>query len=191
MAPPHLLEAPDKWVDLYGNYLYRFALARISDPERAEDLVQETFLAALKSRRNFKQRSSPKTWLTAILKHKLIDHLRKSGREQNWDSEEALDRNIDEMFDDTGHWSMRPRRWNTHPDAHFEQKEFLKILYACLAALPKRIARIFMMREMEGSSTEEICQVMGITSTNCWTMLYRARNGLRRCLQHNWFDAVN
>jgi RNA polymerase sigma-70 factor (ECF subfamily) len=186
----HGLEDPEEWIDLYGDYLYRFALARISDPERAEDLVQETFLAALKSRPHFKQRSSPKTWLTAILKHKIIDHLRKSYREQTWESEEALDRSIDEMFDEAGPWSMRPRRWNTNPDAHFEQKEFLKVLYACLAGLPKRIARIFTMREIEGLGTEEICQVMGITSTNCWTMLYRARNGLRRCLQHNWFDDV-
>jgi len=185
----HVLEAPEEWVDLYGDYLYRFALARTSDPGRSEDLVQETFLAALKSRRNFKHKSSPKTWLTAILKHKIIDYLRKTSREQTWDSEEALDRKIDQMFDDAGHWSIRPRRWDTHPSDHFEQKEFLKIIYDCLAGLPKRIAQIFMMREMEGSSTEEICQVMGISSTNCWTMLYRARNGLRRCLQLNWFDA--
>lgn len=189
MTTNHILETPEEWVDLYGDYLYRFALARTSDPEHAEDLVQETFLAALKSRHNFKHQSSPKTWLTAILKHKIIDYLRKSSREQTWDSEEALDRKIDEMFDDDGHWSIRPRRWDTHPGEHFEQKEFLKMLYDCLAGLPKRIAQIFMMREMEGSSTEEICQVMGISSTNCWTMLYRARNGLRRCLQLNWFDA--
>jgi len=190
LTPHHVLEAPEEWVDLYGDYLYRFALARTSDPGRSEDLVQETFLAALKSRRNFKHQSSPRTWLTAILKHKIIDHLRKFKREQTWDSEEALDRKTDEMFDGAGHWSIRPRRWDAHPGDHFEQKEFLKILYTCLAGLPKRIAEIFIMREMEGSSTEEICQVMEVTSTNCWTMLYRARNGLRRCLQLNWFDAM-
>jgi len=184
------LEAPEEWVDRYGDYLYRFALARITDPDRAGDLVQETFLAALKSRGNFKRQSSPKTWLTAILKHKIIDYLRKSMREQTWDSEDALDRSIDEMFDANGRWSMRPHRWHSHPGDHFEQKEFLNVLYACLAGLPRRIARIFMMREMEGASTEEICDVMGVTSTNCWTMLYRARNGLRRCLQRSWFDAM-
>ena len=189
MTKHHVLESPEEWVDLYGDYLYRFALMRIKDPERAEDLVQEAFLAALKSRHNFKQQSSPKTWLTAILKHKIIDHLRKSNREQTWNDVEALDRNIDELFDDLGHWSMRPRRWHTDPGDQFKQKEFMQILYDCLAGLPQRIAKIFMMRELEGSTTDEICQVMEITSTNCWTMLYRARNGLRRCLQLNWFDA--
>jgi RNA polymerase sigma-70 factor (TIGR02943 family) len=186
----HVLEAPEEWVDRYGDYLYRFALARTSDPDRAEDLVQETFLAALKSRGNFKQQSSPKTWLTAILKHKIIDYLRKANREQTWDSQEALDRRIDDMFNVDGRWSVQPRRWRTNPGDHIEQKEFMDMLYLCLAELPKRIARIFMMREMEGASTDEICQVMEITSTNCWTMLYRARNGLQRCLQLNWFDSV-
>ena len=190
MTAHHLLEAPEEWVDRYGDYLYRFALARITDPDRAGDLVQETFLAALKSRGNFKRQSSPKTWLTAILKHKIIDYLRKTMREQTWNSEDALDRSIDEMFDVNGRWRIRPHRWHTDPGDHFEQKEFLNVLYACLAGLPRRIARIFMMREMEGASTEEICDVMGVTSTNCWTMLYRARNGLRRCLQRSWFDAI-
>ena len=110
MTAHHLLEAPEEWVDRYGDYLYRFALARITDPDRAGDLVQETFLAALKSRGNFKRQSAPKTWLTAILKHKIIDYLRKSMREQTWDSEDALDRSIDEMFDANGRWSMRPHR---------------------------------------------------------------------------------
>lgn len=107
MATPHDLEPPEEWVDRYGDTLFRFALARIGDPARAEDLVQETFLAALKPRRNFQQRSSPRTWLTAILKHKIIDHLRKAGREQAWGSEEALDRSIEELFDAAGHWSVR------------------------------------------------------------------------------------
>ena len=190
MNETQALAPADEWVDRYGDDLYRFALARTRDAEKAEELVQETFLAALKSRHNFKQQSSARTWMTAILKHKILDHLRKSKRVQSWDNEEALDRQIDDMFDGAGHWSVRPKRWDTHPGEHFEQKEFLDILYECLAGLPKRIARVFMMREMDGASTQDICQVMGISSTNCWTMLYRARNGLRRCLQHNWFDAT-
>ena len=190
MTKHRLLEPPEEWVDRYGDYLYRFALARTRNAERAEELVQETFLAALRSRRNYKQQSSPRTWMTAILKHKIVDHLRKANREQSWSDENALDREIDEMFDRAGHWAMRPRRWKTHPGDHFEQKEFLRILYECLAGLPQRIAQVFMRREMEDASTEDICQEMGITSTNCWTMLYRARTRLRRCLQHNWFDAT-
>ncbi len=181
------LEDPSVWVDLYGDYLYRFALSRINDPALAEDLVQETFLAALKSRRHFKMRSAAKTWLTAILKHKIVDTFRKRQRERIIDNEEALDRNIESFFSDEGRWKIHPPQWENNPVQHYEQKEFLDILFDCLTTLPQRIAQIFMLREMEGMKTEEICQVMEITATNCWTMLYRARTALRSCLELNWF----
>ncbi len=181
------LEDPSAWVDLYGDDLYRFALARIKDPSLAEDLVQETFLAALKSRKNFKKRSSARTWFTAILKHKIIDCLRKRQRERIMDDEETLDRRLTSYFEDDGHWKIHPHKWKNNPVEHYEQKEFLDVLFACLTAMPQRIARIFMLREMEGLKTEEICQLMKITATNCWTMLYRARSALRRCLESSWF----
>ncbi len=184
---PRSLEDPSIWVDRYGDYLYRFALARIHDPVVAEDLVQETFLAALKSRRNFEKRATVKTWLTAILRHKIVDFIRKRQRERVIDNEEALDRSLEAFFNDNGHWKIHPAKWAHNPGKHYEQKEFLDILYDCLTGLPRRIARIFMLREMEGLQTEEICQQMKISATNCWTMLYRARSALRRCLELNWF----
>ncbi|MBL0714397.1 MAG: sigma-70 family RNA polymerase sigma factor [Desulfosarcina sp.] len=188
LAEARQLEDPVAWVDLYGDYLYRFAVARINDPVLAEDLVQETFLAALKSRENFKMRSAAKTWLTAILKHKIVDCIRKRQREKIVDTEEALDRNLEDFFNEAGHWEIHPRKWETNPAKHYEQKEFLDTLFECLTVMPRRIARIFMLREMEGLETEEICQVMEITATNCWTMLYRARTALRSCLESNWFS---
>ena len=181
------LEDPSVWVDLYGDYLYRFALARINDPTLAEDLVQETFLAALKSRRNFEMRSAAKTWLTAILKHKIVDCIRKRQRERIIDNEEALDRNLEAFFSEDGNWKIHPPKWENNPVKHYEQKEFLDILFDCLSGIPQRIARIFMLREMEGLTTDEICKVMEISATNCWTMLYRARTALRSCLDLNWF----
>ncbi len=182
-----LLEDPSVWVDLYGDYLYRFALARINDPTLAEDLVQETFVAALKSRRNFEMRSAAKTWLTAILKHKIVDCIRKRQRERIIDNEEALDRNLEAFFNEDGNWKIHPPKWENNPVKHYEQKEFLDILFDCLSGIPQRIARIFMLREMEGLTTDEICKVMEISATNCWTMLYRARTALRSCLDLNWF----
>ena len=182
------LEDPTAWVDLYGDYLYRFALSRINDTVVAEDLVQETFLAALKSRANFKRRSAAKTWLTAILKHKIVDCIRKRRRESIIDNEEALDRNLETYFNQDGNWRIHPHKWENNPIQYYEQKEFLDVLFECLSALPRRIAQIFMLREMEGLKTEEICQVMQITATNCWTMLYRARTALRSCLALNWFS---
>ena len=181
------LEDPSIWVDLYGDYLYRFALSRVNDPTLAEDLVQETFLAALKSRRNFERRAAAKTWLTAILKHKIVDSIRKRQRERIIDNEEALDRNLEAFFSEEGNWKIHPPKWENNPVKHYEQKEFLDILFDCLTGLPRRIARIFMLREMDGLKTAEICQVMEISATNCWTMLYRARTALRSCLELNWF----
>ncbi len=181
------LEDPSVWVDLYGDYLYRFALSRINDPTLAEDLVQETFLAALKSRRNFERRAAAKTWLTAILKHKIVDCIRKRQRERIIDNEEALDRNLEAFFNEDGNWKIHPSKWKNNPVKHYEQKEFIDVLFECLTGMPRRIAQIFMLREMEGLKTEEICQVMEISTTNCWTMLYRARTALRSCLELNWF----
>ena len=75
------IDNPENWVDEYGDYLYRYALSRVKDPIIAEDLVQETFLAALKARHNFQGRSTARTWMIAILKHKIVDYIRQKVRE--------------------------------------------------------------------------------------------------------------
>jgi RNA polymerase sigma-70 factor (ECF subfamily) len=185
------MDNPDIWVDRYGDFLYRFALARVKDTSIAEDLVQETFLAALRARENFQGRSAPKTWLVAILKHKIVDHIRKSVREQSLDSFDSVDKVIEDAFDDRGEWKVKPRSWTINPMKILEQKEFMAILYRCLAELPSRLSRAFMMREIDGLDTEEICKVLDISATNSWVMLYRARMGLRSCLEDKWLNVGN
>ena len=185
---------PAGWVDTYGNFLYRFASSRIKDPSVAEDLVQETFLAALKSRANFEGRASTRTWLIAILKHKIVDHIRRQVREQASDNVEALSDAaaqdvIDAEFKSDGHWRHRPSKWVVNPMKVYEQKEFMDVLYSCLADLPKRQADTFMMREIDGFSTEEICKALNVSATNSWVLLYRARMLLRRCIENKWLDA--
>lgn len=182
------LEDPAIWVDRYGDYLYRFALARVKDPSSAEDLVQETFLAALKGREKFQRRSALKTWLTAILKHKIIDQLRKKNRIQTIEDIDAVGETVDGFFEKSGAWRIRPGNWDVNPGKILEQRQFMDTLYQCLSELPERLARAFMLREMEGLSTEELCKSMQITATNSWVMLYRARAYLRRCLEINWFE---
>lgn len=182
------IENPDLWVEQYGDYLYRFALARIKDPALAEDLVQETFLAALKGRKNFQRRSALKTWLTAILKHKIIDHLRKKNRIQTIEDIDAVGETVDGFFEKSGAWRIRPGNWDVNPGKILEQRQFMDTLYRCLSDLPERLAKAFMLREMEGLSTEELCKSLQITATNSWVMLYRARAYLRRCLEINWFE---
>jgi RNA polymerase sigma-70 factor (ECF subfamily) len=186
-----LPDQPEYWVDQYGDGLYRFALARVKDPSAAEDLVQETFVSAIRSLKSFKGKSSRKTWLTAILKYKIVDYYRKRGREnpsENLDRIDAYETSQDDLFNEKGGWSLLPAKWATDPGKIQEQREFLDVFYRCLGDIPKRLAKIFMLREIDGAETEEICQEMEITATNSWTMLYRARMGLRRCLEARWLD---
>jgi len=187
------IDSPEDWVDQYGDFLYRFALSRVKNPSIAEDLVQETFLAALGARKNFQGRSSARTWLIAILKHKIVDHIRKRIREQTSDkvesmSDAAVNDPIDAGFTDAGDWHIRPSKWTINPMKLYEQKEFMDVLYRCLGELPERQAEAFMMREIDGFSTDEICKVLNISATNSWVMLYRARMWLRRCLENKWLE---
>ncbi len=174
---------PETWLNQYGDYLYRFALARSKDQAVAEDLVQETFLAALRGYKNFKGDSAIKTWLTAILKHKLVDYFRKKNREQTVDDIDTVSETVDGFYHNNGSWKVRPDKWDQNPSGIYEQHEFMDTLYKCLSELPARISRAFMLREIEGLNTEEICKVLQVSATNSWVMLYRARTYLRRCLE--------
>jgi RNA polymerase sigma-70 factor (TIGR02943 family) len=178
----------ETWVDDYGDYLYRFALPRIKDPSTAEDLVQETFLAALKARGKFEGRSSPRTWLTSILKHKIVDYLRKASRERPVENIEAMSDDIDTLFDHRGHWKAAPGKWAQNPVSLFEQKEFMEQLRQCLDKLPDRLRSAFVLRELDGMSTGEIREILNISESNTWVMLYRARMSLRKCLEVRWID---
>ena len=178
---------PEKWVDLYGNLLYRFALARLRDPVLAEDAVQETLLSAFKGRENFSGRSTEQTWLVGILKHKIIDHFRKMSREVNLNEDTSIEDIGEDAFNENGRWKNGPVSWSLDSSKILEQKEFLEILKQCLTDLPGRLANAFVMRELEGLDSQEICKVIDVSSTNLWVILHRARQRLRGCLEINWF----
>jgi RNA polymerase sigma-70 factor (ECF subfamily) len=165
-------------------YLLRYASLQLRSPEQAEDAVQETLVAALAAEKSFAGRSQLRTWLTGILKHKIVDAIRRSGREQPLPDDSLED--LDALFDATGHWREPPQDW---PEQALEQKEFLQALEKCLAMLPARTSQVFLMREHLGLATAEICKELGITATHCWVLLYRARMALRECLQLHWFGA--
>lgn len=175
------------WLNAHGDYLYRFALGRLRDPHLAEDVVQETFLAAIASK-SYAGQSAPRTWLTGILKHKIIDLVRKQSREQSVEDVEQIafdDPGMDEFFDNSGHWSDAPQDWDI-PDNALEQKQFLAILQNCMDKLPKKLANLFLLRDVHEDDNEQICKELEISPTNAWVMLYRARMGLRKCLEINW-----
>ncbi|HWA39145.1 MAG TPA: sigma-70 family RNA polymerase sigma factor [Burkholderiales bacterium] len=169
-------------VEAQRTYLLRYARLQLRDPAAAEDAVQETLLAALGGEKGFAGRSNLRTWLTGILKHKIIDIIRKAGREQPLPEDDALD----ELFDASGHWVDPPQAWRD-PGAALESQQFLARLEECLAQLPARSARAFLMREHMGLETAEICKELAVTPTHCWVLLHRARLALRECLQMNWF----
>lgn len=179
---------PETWVDQYGDYLYRYAISRIHDSAVAEDLVQETFLAALNAREGFKGLSSEKTWLTGILKYKIIDHVRKRSRERLTDNIENSVEAMQEHFDEKGGWKVGPAKWSVNPRDLLEQKEFWKVFYRCLSKLSARLAQVFAFRELEGLSSEEMRKILNISATNSYVMLYRARMRMRHCLEVNWLD---
>jgi RNA polymerase sigma-70 factor (ECF subfamily) len=184
---------PEKWVDLYGNYLYKYALMRLRNDALAEDAVQETFLAALKAQQTFSGRSSEKTWLVGILKHKIIDTFRKRSRETPM-SEAALPFEQEGLFLDNdhewgGHWKpeYKPTDWSNTPLAATEQRDFQRVFQSCFEKLPERTALAFALKEIDDAECAEICTALEITEANLWVMLHRARMHLRRCLEVRWF----
>jgi RNA polymerase sigma-70 factor (ECF subfamily) len=177
-------------VQQFRGYLMRYATLQLRDQTAAEDVVQETLLAALEARSRFSGRSSVKTWLTGILKHKIIDQLRRRSREQsliqNEDDERSEAEVVDALFKADGHWENFPANW-ADPEHAFESQRFWEAFEMCARLMPEKTARVFMMREVMDLSTEEICRELGITTTNCWVMLHRARLSLRVCLETKWF----
>jgi RNA polymerase sigma-70 factor (ECF subfamily) len=181
---------PTVWVDDHGDYLFRYAMFRLAHAQAAEDLVQETFLAALHNRQTFAGRSSERTWLVGILKNKIIDHLRRRETEEKTGSGPPLEDVLDDFFDAKGRWRVKPIRCADNPVDALEQKEFWDTIQRCLGKLPERSKAAFSLRELDGLPSEEIQEVLGVTAGNLWTLLHRARISLCRCLDLNWFKVI-
>jgi RNA polymerase sigma-70 factor, ECF subfamily len=190
--PTTRLSDPERWVEAYGDYLFRYALSRLRDPAKAEDMVQEAFLAALKGVKSFQGRSTEKSWLMGILKNKIFDHYRKSSRETPFTdlefySDEESDRYIpDGPFKDAWIHQSGPQEWSD-PGASLDNEAFWKTYRDCSNKLPKNVSTVFNMREVDGVESKDICAILNITENNLWVMLHRARMALRRCLETNWF----
>jgi RNA polymerase sigma-70 factor, ECF subfamily len=171
-------------------YLLRVAQLQLRERDQAEDVVQETLLAALEAQDKFAGKSSVKTWLTGILKHKIIDAIRKKSREPAVSTliEESDIDDLDVFFNekDRDHWETPPAEWR-NPERDLEQQQFMNMMDFCLEKLPPNTARVFMLREVMELESDEICKEVKITATNLWVILYRARMLLRKCLEQNWF----
>ena len=175
-------------LDAHRRYLLRIATLQLRDNALAEDVVQDTLVAALQGERGFSGKSSLKTWLTGILKHKVVDAIRSKMRApvlSSLEDECRLD-DLDALFDESGHWENPPASWGD-PEAALSQQQFFEAMQDCLDRLPPNTARIFVMREVMDLETDEICTQLTITSNNLWVILHRARLTLRECLEKNWF----
>ncbi len=179
---------PATWVDQHGDFLFRYAHSRLGNRTVAEDMVQETFLAALRAEKNFSGRSAERTWFVGILKHKMIDHLRRQKRERPASAVNSSSEMGEELFDKSGWWQVKPAKWPADPSEALEAKEFWEAFRHCLENLPQRLRTVFSLREMDELPTEEVCEALKVTPGNLGVLLYRARMGLRRCLEINWFN---
>lgn len=173
---------PDKWVDRYANYLYNYTIVRVNDHEVAQDLVSETFLAGLRSKDNFKGNSSERTWLVAILKHKIVDHYRHKNSRKG-----TAEIQVD-WYEEEGSWIEEKVGDDLNPNIMdvIENRELGSALLSCLETLDEKHAEIFRLRTIENYETEAICNEFGITPSNLWVIIHRARKAMLECLKENW-----
>ncbi|OWK47020.1 sigma-70 family RNA polymerase sigma factor [Fimbriiglobus ruber] len=183
----HPASDPRVWVERYGDYLYRFALAKIRRPDEAEDIVQDTLLAAWRGRAEFAGRASERSWLTAILKRKVVDHLRRRVRERT-DPIPDDRGSTGDPFNRWGKWKTPPGNWGQHgPGEELNREEFWATMHDCMGKLPRRLHDAFALRYLDERGAEDVCEDMGLTTTNLWVMLHRARLKMWQCLSENWF----
>lgn len=176
---------PTRWVDKYSDYLFNYTIVRVNDRDLANDLISETFLAGLKSMKNFKGEASERTWLISILKRKIIDHYRRINSNKGR-AEVRINYSDD---DNEGNWleEQAPDRFDMTAEDIMENEELGLAILACMETLNEKQAKIFKMKTIEEFDTEAICNEFNITPSNLWVIIHRARVSLAECLEKNWF----
>lgn len=179
-----------EWVNKYSEELYKWAFHKTSDSETSNDLVQDTFLAAVKSIDKFEGKSNPKTWLFSILNNKISDHYRKEYKqiiinESNLQNKETKN----SFFDQKGCWeeSEKPAFWPTDEENLLDNNNFKLQLANCLEGLPPVWNKAIKLKYLSDIDGNDICQEIGVSKTNYWQILHRAKLQLRKCLEINWF----
>lgn len=178
---------PDRWVDDYGDYLYRYAYSRLRDGNSAEEVVQETFVAGVRYQHQFNGSGSERGWLLAILKRKIVDFVRARARNRTENAYDEFDPTV-QLFDEKGHWKKDGLpEWA--PDRAMQSRELWQVVRDCLASLPQGQADVFVLSVMENVNSDEICRQLDITPSNLWVRLHRARLGLAKCVAAKWFQS--
>ena len=179
---------PSVWLDEHGDALFKYAFMRVRNEATAEDLVQETLLAAIQGMKTYQGQVSERTWLIGILKHKTIDYFRKAAREIQFEDDAQINELVDaNIYDERGHLNIEIKNW-AQPEKALEQDEFWHTIYRCVDNLPQRFATIFLLREVGGIDTDELCKTLEMTPSNLWTTLSRIRKKMQKCLDISWFN---
>ncbi len=179
---------PSKWLDEHGDALFKYAFMRVRNEATAEDLVQETLLAAIQALKTYQGQSSERTWLIGILKHKTIDYFRKAAREIQFEDDAQINELVDaQPYDERGQLNIEIKNWS-QPEKALEQDEFWRAIYSCLDNMPQRFATIFLLREVDGFDTDDLCKTMDMSQSNLWTTLSRIRKKMQICLDVSWFN---
>ena len=182
---------PDDWIEAHGDFLFNFAIGQVRDASVAEDLVQDTFLAAFKALGRFAGQSSERTWLVGILRHKICDYVRSTCRERAVRADAAPARRDEEAWDDAVLWLHDVAAESQSPTRRLELEEFRANLEMALGQLPPRVAQVFQLYEVEERPNAEVCRRLNISESNLWVMLHRARKQLRDQLAGWWSGDSN
>jgi RNA polymerase sigma-70 factor (ECF subfamily) len=178
---------PAIWVDEHGDVLFRYAMMRLRDRAAAEDLVQETLLAAIQGIDGVSNDSTVRAWLLGIMRHKVVDYIRRQVRDRRiWESDR--DASTEQDFDERGAWAVAVSDWGS-PEKMLHNAEFWAAFERCFDELPGNLRSTFALREFDGLDTEALASVLSTTKNNLWVMLSRARQRLRNCLQAHWIEA--
>jgi RNA polymerase sigma-70 factor (TIGR02943 family) len=185
---------PSLWVKRYADLMLNFAFRKTSDLKLSEDLVQETFLSALKAKENFKGNSQEKTWLFSILENKIVDYFRSNNykfQQQKVAIGPEFFGHFFDKNDEERHWTteQKPQEWsnlaeNTSAD---NPEELDGAIQNCLKKLPQKLQQIFILKHIEEYNSEKICKELDITTSNYWVMIHRAKLQMRACLETNWY----
>jgi len=177
---------PNNWVGAHSDYLFNYTITRVDNEELAKDIVQETFFSGLKAQQNFRGQASERTWLISILKRKIIDHYRKINSAKG---KAEVRVNFYQDGDKKGSWLEErvPKMWDNEAEKNIENEELKAALDNCITNLPEKYRMVFVMKNVQYYETEEICNELGITASNLWVIIHRARHQLRKCLEDNWF----
>lgn len=174
-----------KWLVEFGDELYSWAFYKTSNKEIAEDLVQETLISAFTNFEKFQEKSTPKTWLFAILKNKIIDFYKKKSKEFSISYEEYSQpvKNSNNLFDENGGWNevsdISAQNWLDNP-------EFNSILSKCIKKLPDNWQFVIQSKYILDTDSKQICQELSITQSNYWQIQHRAKLLLKKCIEINW-----